>query len=98
MSIDDSLRIVGPSADERGGRELTSEQVRLADNRPLYLALMKDTDALRPSEEDIREAKSRLESLFRADRSAVLACSGQSLLRARQILEINERRLAAGYQ
>jgi hypothetical protein len=78
--------LVGPRAHERENR-IELDDVRLADGRPLYHALLTNPETLVLSPDEAREAQQKLLQMFTANPDEVLTCQGKTLEEARAILE-----------
>lgn len=86
METKNSSKLVGPRAHERESK-LEPEDVRLADGRPLYYALLANPEALVLLPGEAREARQRLFEIISAAPDKVLACQGKTLEEARAILK-----------
>jgi len=78
--------LVGPRAHERESK-IELDDIRLADGRPLYHALLTNPETLVLSPDEAREAQQRLLQISATDPDEVLMCQGKTLKEARTILE-----------
>ena len=81
----ESEPLIGPDAHERE-RNLTPEQVQLADGSPVYHALMESPTEGVANQDEARRAKSELREIIAQNPEIVLSCQGKSAEEAREIL------------
>ena len=77
--------LIGPNAYGRE-RNLTPEQVRLADGSPLYHALMAVAESGVADQEEVQRAKNELREIITTDPEIALSCQGKTAGEAREIL------------
>ncbi len=82
--------LVGPRAHNRKEQELTPQEVRLADGRPLYHALLENPDALVVLPDKAREAQQKLSEIIATNPEKALKCQGKTFEEAKAILESAE--------
>lgn len=77
--------LIGPNAYERE-RNLTPEQVKLADGSPLYHALLQTGETGVVSGDEAQRAQNELREIIAVDPEIALSCQGKTLEEAREIL------------